>query len=393
MQGTGKRQSDRGGGAGSTLLARLGRRTTSGTFLPVVDGLRFVAIAMVVAFHLSIYAGDRGGAAGVREGAWGVVAAVAARGHLGVHLFFLLSGFVLALPFARAARGEAPPVALGRYYLRRVTRLEPPYLLSLCLFYGALVWQGRDATSLLPHLAASAAYLHGAVYGTMSAINGVAWSLEVEVQFYLLAPLLGTVYRLAPRVRRALLLSGALAAAVVQVAYIGPDTRLSLSLPNYLQYFLLGFLLADLFLDEWRGDPAPGARFDLVGLAGVVLLGAGDTSRWAPALVPVGVLAVAVAAFRGRRAASFLARPWVVVTGGMCYTIYLLHYPLLSAVGRVLGRFLGGAGPFAWTGVLLCAYLPILAAVSLAFFLAIERPCMRPDWPARLWRGLCGRGA
>src|SRR5690349_19587132 len=62
-------------------------------------------------------------------------------GHLGVQLFFAISGFILSLPFARCWLGGEKAVSLGGYYLRRVTRIEPPYIIHLAFLfvYVALV--------------------------------------------------------------------------------------------------------------------------------------------------------------------------------------------------------------------------------------------------------------
>ena len=107
-----------------------------------------------------------------------------------MELFFTISGFILFLPYAaHFLRGGKQP-RLRQYYFRRVTRIEPPYLIHLGIaFVIALVINDRDPLQLAPHLMASAFYLHNLIYGMSSTLNTVAWSLEIEVQFYLLAPL------------------------------------------------------------------------------------------------------------------------------------------------------------------------------------------------------------
>src|SRR5581483_4845753 len=105
-----------------------------------------------------------------------------------------------AAPFAAHHLLGARRVSLKAYYWRRVTRLEPPYLLAMLLCFLTLVFYwGQSARALWPHLLASMFYLHNIVYyspDTMgfSTINPVAWSLEIEVQFYILAPLLACVF-------------------------------------------------------------------------------------------------------------------------------------------------------------------------------------------------------
>jgi peptidoglycan/LPS O-acetylase OafA/YrhL len=72
----------------------------------------------------------------------------------------------------------------------------------------------------------------------------------------------------------------------------------------------------------------------------------------------------------------------------MCYSLYLLHYPLISFLGRLCSRF--ALGREFWSNYLLQSVLvlPALLAVCAAFFLLVEKPCMRPDWPGRLWARL-----
>ena len=129
-------------------------------------------------------------------------------GFHGVDLFFVISGFILALPFAAHHLAGAPSVSLRKYYLRRLTRLEPPYFVSIFLLLALSIWiHRRAASAILPHLAASLAYLHNVIYGTQSTVIGVAWSLEIEVQFYLLVPLLTLVFAIRDsRLRRSLLM-------------------------------------------------------------------------------------------------------------------------------------------------------------------------------------------
>jgi len=83
------------------LLVRLSRETSSGRFIPEMDGLRFVAIAMVVLFHLNGYLTAKAVSpqyAFTARSDW--ITQVALVGFRGVELFFVISGFILGLPFA-----------------------------------------------------------------------------------------------------------------------------------------------------------------------------------------------------------------------------------------------------------------------------------------------------
>ncbi|HEX5179673.1 MAG TPA: acyltransferase [Gemmatimonadaceae bacterium] len=368
------------------LLPHLSRRTTSGQFIAEIDGLRFASIALVVVFHLSGYTVGKSSA--IQSGTLNdnLLARIAATGHYGVQLFFVISGFVLALPFARHYFDAAPAPRLRAYYLRRVTRLEPPYILAMLLvFVVASAFFGASSRYLWPHLLASLVYLHNLMYGVPSVVNVVAWSLEVEVQFYLLAPLLACVFAIRLKLGRRLVVFAGVAGAILLQRYeIQVDSRLSLTLLNYLQYFLLGFLLADFYLSEWRA-PSPNQRvWDAVGVLSWIAMVAVWVNVPRPlVLFPLLALIVVCATFRGRRLRAVFRNPWVTTIGGMCYTIYLLHYPIISAIGRRTIRIAANDGFALHLLVQAAIVLPLLLFVSIVFFVAIERPCMQKDWPQR----------
>jgi peptidoglycan/LPS O-acetylase OafA/YrhL len=374
------------------LLKKFARETSTGKFIPQVDGLRFVAISLVVLFHLNAYVAASLPVTFSTAPDQDRLSQFLAQGHYGVQLFFIISGFILALPFASHRLVQAPRVKLRAYYLRRLTRLEPPYLLSLLLISGFLVLrQGEEVRTLAPHLGAGLVYLHGLTYGLPNPINNVAWSLEVEVQFYLLVPLLTGLFAIANRLqRRAVLIGLGLAAITFQRIFIhGSDGRLALSLPNFLQFFLVGFLLADLYLCEWREDTRRRRHWDVIALAGCLTL----PLIWSHSLLlsfafPIVAFLHYGAAFRGPLTYRVLGNRWLVTIGGMCYTIYLLHYPLVNFT-FARSKFLVLTNNFAVN--LLAQFLmigPVILATSAVFFLVIEKPCMKKDWPQRLWRKL-----
>ncbi len=186
------------------IIAR-GRR-----YIAEVDGLRFVAIMAVVLFHLNGYTLQRHmqGATIQPYETW--LAKGLTSGRYGVQLFFVLSGFLLAMPFAKWRLGLAPRPPLRKYYVRRLTRLEPPYIVAaLFLFISGFGAFGFHAGfSHWPNLLASLIYQHNLIFGQGSVISIVFWSLEIEVQFYLLAPFLSVVFSIGNVVvRRATLLA------------------------------------------------------------------------------------------------------------------------------------------------------------------------------------------
>ena len=105
----------------------------------------------------------------------------------------------------------------------------------------------RQSADLLrpPRSGRCLVYLHNLWFGQQSAINPVAWTLEVEVQFYCLAPALAVVFRIRSRVARRATLAGiVLLAGIVQTLYWDGPARVRLTILYAIQFFLTGFLLA-----------------------------------------------------------------------------------------------------------------------------------------------------
>src|SRR5579864_3453549 len=120
------------------IINALSRVTSSGAFIPVIDGLRFVAISSVFLYHLVGYviAKSPVACAEARMDTWLGVALD--KGWFGVNLFFLISGFIISLPFAAHHLEQRRPVSLRSYYLRRVTRLEPPFIICITICFVLL---------------------------------------------------------------------------------------------------------------------------------------------------------------------------------------------------------------------------------------------------------------
>lgn len=373
--------------ASDRFLSHLSRRTTSGQFIPEIDGLRFASIALVVLFHLSGYTVGKSAPFQFATLTDSLLAHVAATGHYGVQLFFIISGFVLALPFARYHLEKGPAPRQRAYYLRRLTRLEPPYIIAMLLtFVVATTFFGASTRILWPHLLASLVYLHNLVYGAPSAVNVVAWSLEVEIQFYLLAPLLARLYAI-PRTldRRIVIVAGIVVAIVIQRYWVEASPRLSLTLLNFLQFFLLGFLLADFYLLEWRVPSTNQHAWDAAGLLSwIALLVVWVEIPRPDVLFPLLALIAFCATFRGHWLREAFRNRWIATIGGMCYSIYLLHYPLISAIGRRTIRIAANDGLALHVLVQAAIVLPLLLVISILFFVTVERPCMQKDWPQRV---------
>ncbi len=378
---------------GSADCPRLHQR-----WIPELAGLRCVAIAAVFLFHLSIELTMRSGRV-VPVGAgsqW--LLRIVSNGDRGVDLFFVLSGLVVGLPFARHWLLAGPRVRLGNFFWRRLTRLEIPFLVSVGIsVLMVLVW-GHGMEPSAGSVLATATYLHGAVYGAMAPFDVVTWSLEVEVQFYLLAPLLMQWYRVrSVGLRRGSIMVGILALGLAQVPFAG-NPRVHLSALYFLQYFLAGMLVADWLVLREDSDGNAESRPNLWDAAGVVALGGmfwvSKGTEWLHVVVPLVGAVVCASAVRGEWLGRVLQSRGVVGLGGMSYAIYLLHFQLMAAVFKVTRVVIEPSWGYGLNLVvqMVVTGIPVLA-LCWAFFMLVERPCLDAAWRRQVWGWLGSSGS
>ena len=353
----------------SKLIASLRRDTGKAPYIVEIDSFRFVAISFVLLYHLIMKTEGR-----LLEDP----SLFTSRLNRGVQLFFTISGFVLALPFAKYWLLRGRKVELKSYFLRRLIRIEPPYLISMVLCLAILVVvKHQSLHALLPHFAATIFYVHSLIYAALSTINPVAWSLEIEIQFYLLVPLLTFIFAIRrKRLRRSVMVVAILALSAFALSLNG-HYRSDHSLLGTLQFFLGGFLLADIYLL----DP-PSTRsylWDLVAIAGWFLVLA-TNKQWWNLMMPLGLVAVYWTAFAGRLTNHIFRSKFTSIIGGMCYSIYLIHQQIIGVVEIFLHRAI-----LVWLVSLL-----LISTCCTIFYLLVERPCMNHDWPIRLgkWLGI-----
>jgi peptidoglycan/LPS O-acetylase OafA/YrhL len=159
------------------VTAQVPASRPAAAFVPGFDGLRAIAALLVVVVHV-------GGASGFtyRHQAGAYVA----RGEIGVSAFFLISGFLLYRPFAAAALAGRPGPGVRSYLLRRALRIVPLYWVVLAVGYLVTGWSSVHGIS---GLLENAFFLQ--VYSRDWILHGItqAWSLCIEVTFYLALPL------------------------------------------------------------------------------------------------------------------------------------------------------------------------------------------------------------
>jgi peptidoglycan/LPS O-acetylase OafA/YrhL len=386
------------------FFVRLFRReTTSKEFIPVIDGLRFLAISMVVLFHYDVFIRAKSvEVAGFsEETVRAYVPTVFAVMSQGVELFFVISGFILAIPFMRyyLALSEKKP-KLRTYYFRRLTRLEPPYFIAVIGLYLLQIFifgSKYSNDTLTASLFASLFYVHNLVFpGEFPFINFVFWSLEIEVQYYILAPFfIWALYRIKNKLTRRLvnlllIIAFACLSWLVEVHWQVQTKTLIL----FLQYFFSGILLCDIYLVDSEALAHLSRWWVFVlGLAILVPMVSVQhvyTENLALRIAsPLAMLAFYLIVFGNSWWKRIFSLNILTLTGGMCYSIYLLFPFAVSAGGKlILTRlhFENFLVFYAFELVFICILsVWIIAAI---YFLLVEKPCMKPDWPRRLYEKL-----
>ena len=372
----------------------------SATYLPEIESLRGVAMLLVYLFHLNSHL-----AGPPRDPAERIVSplfAFVAAGHTGVGLFFVLSGFLLSLPFlAEAAGGKR--VDRWHYFQRRALRILPLYYTAvvvgtlLCASAAADLWRGVPYLLFLNSI--------GNWSTPLWPYSNVWWSLATEAQYYVLLPLLPLCVRSrAGRVVGALVLFGYVAAYGLFLAGFN-----MLSIPNYLALKLSVFGRGPLFLCgiavAWIYQHH-GARIrDRLALMGWLRAGGADVALlvvvtllgfllqwqhrrlydnppyfawhllegmlWATIL---GLVLLAPLRFK-----ALLTNRVLGTLGILSYSIYLCHVPMIYWVLRVYHQA-GGRWQASWnarTAALAIVITICSVGFSLVTYRWIERPFLQ----------------
>jgi peptidoglycan/LPS O-acetylase OafA/YrhL len=300
----------------------------SARYRPDIDGLRAIAVMLVLNFHAFPEAMPGG--------------------FIGVDIFFVISGFLITGIIAREL--DQQRFSLAAFYVRRIRRIFPALIVVLCatLALGWLWMLPAAYAQLSADVFASAAFfaniallLQSGYFDIESAKKPLLhlWSLGIEEQFYLFWPL---ILMLAARLRLSILAVAAVigvASFVLNVALIGPDPAATFYLPFTRGWELLaGAVLAC----SWSRVSQAATPSNLRACAGVLLIavaaGVLDPRRafpgwWAVLPVTGTVLLVSAPAAWGCR--HLLASRPLVWIGLISYPLYLWHWPLLVFFGII----------------------------------------------------------
>lgn len=301
----------------------------------VVDGLRGIAILLVFGFHswlFSFYTPPP------------PFDVFASSGYLGVELFFLISGFCLFFPYARHALDGGAPQTIKTFAYRRFIKIVPSYALALAVTLLVALPIFHTAADFARVAATHALFLNNWYNDPLGGTNAVFWSLGVEVQFYLIFPILALAFA-----RQPLLTLGAMVAAAIGYRYAFAGCCLHVEpvmrqVPAYLDIFALGMFSAYAVVYartrlEWPSRARLG--FTLAALASLALLwpllvsagqaeyvtGARDTWVLLGRTELAVLLAVLVvgSCLSHTWWRSVLANPVLVFISVLSYNLYLWH--------------------------------------------------------------------
>lgn len=347
-------------------------RSASGK-IAALDGLRGIAILLVMLHHLGMALDAHGPHLATP------LLLLASYASSGLILFFILSGFLLFQPYARAILGERPWPSARQFYLRRARRILPAYCVVLGVILLLLVLAG-DRAALPSSFGALAPWFIIPLYDLrpdalrfIFGLDTPLWSLAVECEYYLLLPWLAVLLaRLAgngsrtSRCRR-------LAAALCGVAFLGLALRAGFTAAHYAcpaatgqfaapcgmqgaysllygakgkywEVFAVGMLASVLYVVIVERTQLPRWPYPRLGwaLAALALLGLCICGWWAwrSARLPYNWLYVPTSA--GWHWQVF--GEWAM---GICFGALLLSALLVPGIARCLS-----VAPLRWAGVI-----------------------------------------
>jgi len=314
-------------------------------YFPALDGLRALAVTLVMCNHLS-----------APVPAW-------LHGYLGVEIFFVLSGFLITTLLLRE-RLDHGRVSLAGFYLRRFFRIVPVYFLTIALYYVAVRVLDDDLKAAQFDVALPWLLTFMREYAPAAAGNvmGHAWTLGVEEKFYLLWPLL--LIALYPFQRRGLVLLALI--SVAALVLVGPLARAYAGL-------LTGVLLALGIGAATRPGRLPAVpQFVLLMFAALAYLLVGVDPAFDPLFGAAMALLMGSLLLRTSLLRQLLEHPWLVFVGRRSYSMYLIHVLAANAVSQLAPPALNSH----WLVALAGTFAISLAGASV-LYVVVEKPCIR----------------
>lgn len=316
-----------------------------------VDALRGIAAVMVMLFHYTYQYNHLFGH--TQPLTWSVP-----WGYVGVHLFFMISGFVIFMTLERCKK----PLD---FWVSRFSRLYPAYWVAMLLTFAithALGLPGKvvDTATLIKNIPMFQGWFN------VKPVDAVYWTLQVELIFYILAFIAWCVGMLS-RVHIFILMMLAL-----RLIYVAAHIGLGIDLPyvltrflmlDYIAFFAIGIMIYRLTVGHSHQQ-----KLDwLVITASLATIGLTE-SLWLAAIC-VGFALLLFCASRGF--IPFLRLQPFLWLGAISYSLYLTH----ENIGWALLRRLEQAGLGMNTSIAIVSVLMLCLATTLTYL--IEKPAMR----------------
>lgn len=374
------------------------------TRLAVLDGLRGIAVLLVLWYH-------------VWEISWlpaplHALQFVPETGFVGVDLFFFISGFVIVYPFVKASHSGDRPPRWDEFAYRRAIKILPSYLLSIAVVIAIGYAQFASPSEAFRDIAAHLFFVHTWWHDTYGTINGVLWTLAVEVEFYLCFPLLWLAFSRRPFLTAAAMAGAALIyRSYAQTCCWATSTELMIeNLPGYLDVFASGMIGAYLYVRLRRRTDNRSMRIvaTIAAAAGFAALAVLLQNLWAMraadqwstawaihnrtlvagAFLLMGLGSLLAAPFWQR----LIANPVLLFSAAISYNLYLYHQVLARELLAWHVPGFRGTDPqldpqwqVRYTLIAFAATIAQAATVTYFF----ERPLLRI--PLARWRKLVSR--
>lgn len=365
--------------------------------LPVLDGLRGVAVLLVLWYHVWEISFLPAPAAWMQF--------VPETGFIGVSLFFFLSGFVIAYPFVAALLCGRPQPEWGHFAWRRFVKIVPSYVLCIGMAYAIGYAQRQPGASTFPDIVTHLLFVHTWFPHRYGTIAGVLWTLSVEIEFYALFPLLWWRFKRQPWGTAAGMIAAAWLwrHAMAACCYAGAFEMYEENVPGYLDVFAFGMLSAYAYV-RFRTTRMQ-ALAPAVALAGVALTVVLLQSLYADRLAPLWsnvwqidgrpflALGFALVALGFLRSpgwfAAILDNPPLRFLATISYNLYLYHQMIARELLRRHVPSYAGDPHFDYGWQI--RYTEVATGLSVAFATvvtyAFERPLLRLRMPGLFERG------
>lgn len=328
--------------------------------IPALTGVRAFAAVWVMLLHLQFSVGVQ---EHVRLGR------LVGHGAWGVDIFFVLSGFILALLYVPRFQSAGLAATYRNYLAARFARIYPLHLLTLALlmllvFGRALLrhdWSLPTGSNLY-HLLLNLSLVHAWGYADGLNWNYPSWSISCEwFAYVLLLPALALGLRRLPALG-SLVVAAALWTALYAAVHLGMHQRIaeqavSWSIPRIVAEFTLGYALLRVYR-RYAYGPRVADAMALAGTGAIIALAfLPDRTEWF--LAPAVSLLILGLARSGPIGRAFFGHRWAVFWGERSYSIYMWHAVVQIFVGHLVLR-LGLHEPSAATSWALLALLSAL---------------------------------